>query len=155
MSGKEAREQSEIDNSHIKVINFVIMMVMVMMMMMMIIIIIILIIIINGSRTEWSPIRSVIVRVINKIERPRSGSPICLIMSMITDRIGRHEVLLPINHNFNKICDTLGYFLNQKTRNSKFCFASSEKKSHLSARVVARTVQLPRHDAHCPIKLSN
>ena len=25
--------------------------------------------------------------------------------SMIADRIGRHEVLLPINHNFNKICD--------------------------------------------------
>ena len=24
---------------------------------------------------------------------------------MVTDRIGRHEVLLPINHNFNKICD--------------------------------------------------
>ena len=68
MSGKEAREQSKLDNSHIKVINFVMMMVMVMMMMMMIIIIIILIIIINGSRTEWSPIRSVIVRVINKIK---------------------------------------------------------------------------------------
>ena len=34
MSGKEAREQSELDNSHyIKVINFVMMMVMVMMMM--------------------------------------------------------------------------------------------------------------------------
>ena len=32
-------------------------------------------------------------------------SPICLITSMITDRIGRHEVLLLINHNFNKICD--------------------------------------------------
>ena len=59
----------------------------------------------NGNRTEWSPIRSVIIRVINKIGRPRSGSPICLITSMITDRIGRHEVLLPINHNFNKICD--------------------------------------------------
>ena len=41
MSGKEAREQSEIiDNSHyIKVINFVMMMVMMMMMMMMMIII--------------------------------------------------------------------------------------------------------------------
>ena len=66
MSGKEAREQSELDNSHyIKVINFVMMM---MMMMMIIIIIILIIIIINGSRTEWSPIRSVIVRVINKIE---------------------------------------------------------------------------------------
>ena len=42
----------------------------------------------NGNRTEWSPIRSVIIRVINKIGRPRSGSPICLITSMITDRIG-------------------------------------------------------------------
>ena len=35
----------------------------------------------------------------------RSGSPICLITSMITDQIGRHQVLLPINHNFNKIFD--------------------------------------------------
>ena len=51
----------------------------------------------NGNRTEWSPIRSVIIRVINKIGRPRSGSPISLITSMITDRIGRHEVLLLIN----------------------------------------------------------
>ena len=57
----------------------------------------------NGNRTEWSPIRSVIIRVINKIGRPRSGSPICLITSMITDRIGRHEVLLPVNHICNKI----------------------------------------------------
>ena len=39
----------------------------------------------NGNRTEWSPIRSAIIRVINKIGRPRSGSPICLITSMITD----------------------------------------------------------------------
>ena len=62
----------------------------------------------NGNRTEWSPIRSVIIRVIYKI--------------------GRHEVLLPINHNFNKICDIIGYFLNQNTRNSKFCFARGEKK---------------------------
>ena len=31
----------------------------------------------NGNRTEWSPIRSVILRVINKIGRPQSGSPIC------------------------------------------------------------------------------
>ena len=30
-------------------------------------------------------------------------------------------------------------------------FASSGKKSHLSARVMARTVQLLRHDACCPI----
>ena len=50
----------------------------------------------NGHRTECSPIRSVIIRVINKIGRPLSGSPICLTTSMITDRIGRDDVLLPI-----------------------------------------------------------
>ena len=59
----------------------------------------------KGDRNEWRPVRSVIIRVINKIGRPRSGSPICLITSKITDWIGRHGVLLPINHNFNKICD--------------------------------------------------
>ena len=95
-----------------------------------IIISIIIIIICHGNRTEWSPIRSVIIRVINKIGRPRSGSPICLITSMITNRIGRHKVLLSSHHNFNKNCDILGYFLNQNTRNSKFCFASSEKKKN-------------------------
>ena len=31
----------------------------------------------NGNRTEWSPIRSVIIRLVNKIRRPRGGSPIC------------------------------------------------------------------------------
>ena len=46
-----------------------------------------------------SPIRSVIMRVINKIGRPRRGSPFFSITRMITDRIGRHKVLLPINHN--------------------------------------------------------
>ena len=59
----------------------------------------------NGNRTEWSPLRSVIIRVIKKIRQSRRGSLICLIMSMITDRIRRHKVLLPINHNFNKIYD--------------------------------------------------
>ena len=76
----------------------------------------IIIIISNGNRTEWIPVPSVIIRVINKIGRPHSGSPICLITSMITDRIGRHEVLLPVNHNYNKICDIIGYFLNQNTK---------------------------------------
>ena len=44
--------------------------------------------------TEWSPIRSVILRVINKIGRSDLS-----IMSMITDRIQCQQVLLPINHN--------------------------------------------------------
>ena len=57
----------------------------------------------NGNGTEWSPVRSVIIRVINKIERPRRGSLIFIITSMIIDRTGRQEVLLPINHNSNKM----------------------------------------------------
>ena len=31
----------------------------------------------NGKKTEWSPIRSVIIRVINKSWQPCSGSQIC------------------------------------------------------------------------------
>ena len=31
----------------------------------------------NGNRTEWSPTLSVIIRVIDKIGRPGSESPIC------------------------------------------------------------------------------
>ena len=40
----------------------------------------------NGIKTEWSPIRSVIIRVITKIRRPRSGSPFCLITSRVKTR---------------------------------------------------------------------
>ena len=38
------------------------------------VIIIIIIIINNGNRTEWSPIRSEIIRVNHKITRPRVGN---------------------------------------------------------------------------------
>ena len=55
-------------------------------------------------------------------------SPICLITSLITGRIGRHEVLLLIiNHNYNKICDTLGH--------KSECFVAGSEKSHLSVRM--------------------
>ena len=47
----------------------------------------------NGNRTEWSPIRSVIILVISGIGRPRSGNPISFITSrMITDRIVRRVI---------------------------------------------------------------
>ena len=97
----------------------------------------------KGNRTDWSPIRSVIIRVINKIGRPRSGSPICLITSMITDRIGRHEVLLPINHNFNKICDIWGSLFNQKTRNSEISFLLAVKQK--------KPFKRAGDGAYCPI----
>ena len=45
------------------------------------------------------------------------------INSTITDRIERHEVLLPINHDFNKICDILGSFFESKHKKFRdfFC----------------------------------
>ena len=46
----------------------------------------------NGNRTEWSPIRSVIIRVITKSDTAQRESDL-LITSMITDHIGQHEVL--------------------------------------------------------------
>ena len=53
---------------------------------------------------------------------------------MITDRIGRHEVLLPINHDF-VICNILGSFFNQNTRNSEiFLLAVKKKKTFKRAR---------------------
>ena len=46
------------------------------------------------------------------------------------------------------MCDILGSFLSQKTRNSEIFSLAVKKKSHLSARVMARTVQLLRRDAY-------
>ena len=63
---------------------------------------------------------------------------------MITDQIGWYKVLLPINHDFNKIFVIYGSFLNQNRRISIF-FASSEKK---------KPFERARDGAYCPIKLS-
>ena len=53
-----------------------------------------------GNGGERSPIQSIILRVIEKIGRPRSYQSRDLsITSMMTDRIRHHKVLLPINHN--------------------------------------------------------
>ena len=55
---------------------------------------------------------------------------------MIIDQIGRHEVLSPINHNYNKICDMLGFF--KSKQEIPRIFASSERKNHLSGHVMVR-----------------
>ena len=44
------------------------------------------------------------------------------------DRIGRHQVLLAINHDCNKICDFLGFFQSKQEKFREF-FASSDKKA--------------------------
>ena len=49
-----------------------------------------------GNRTEWSPIRSVIILGIKQIGPPLHGRPILLTTRMITDRIGLLSVLLPL-----------------------------------------------------------
>ena len=77
---------------------------------------------------------------------------------MITDRTGRHEVLLPINHNYNKICDILGILkLKHKKIPRVFFFAGREKKPFECARAMVRTVQSLGMTCavllHCPIKV--
>ena len=101
----------------------------------------------NGNRTEWSPIRSVIIRVNNKIGRLHSWSPICLITSMTSDRIGRHQVLLPINHNYNKICCILDFCLIKTQEILRVFFGLAVKKGHLSMRVRLRVL------SHCTVLL--
>ena len=61
----------------IMMIHVVIMITVVVRTVMMIIITMMILMINNGNRTEWSPIRSVIIREISKIGRPQSRSPIC------------------------------------------------------------------------------
>ena len=82
---------------------------------------------------------------INKIRRPRRRSPICLITRRtITDRIGRQEVLLPINHNFNKIFDIQGSFFKSKQQKFQdFALLAVKKKPFKRA----------RDGAYCPISI--
>ena len=116
------------------------------------------------NKTEWSPLRSVIIRVrkrsdfdtlfklfysttiwvINKIRWQHDGSPTCLITSMITDRIGWNEVLSP-KTQYNKICDVFAHLKIKNTRNSKRFLASSWKKA---------TEVHARDGTYCPITLS-
>ena len=60
----------------------------------------ILITVIGPSRVQFGLYG---IRAINNIGRTVKQESDLLIMSMITDRIGRHEVLLPINQNYDKI----------------------------------------------------
>ena len=46
----------------------------------------------DGNRTEWCPNRSVIIRVINKIGWPLSGSLICLMKIMISDSLRKQLI---------------------------------------------------------------
>ena len=68
-------------------------------------------------------------------------------MSMITDRIRQHEVLLLINHKHNKIWDILGSFLIKTQEILRVFFLLAMKKNHSS-------MCDGRHDVYCSITLS-
>ena len=55
-------------------------------------------------------------------------------MSMITDRIGRHEVLLQINHDYNKIriWDILGFFKSKQKKFREFFWVVVKRKAILA-----------------------
>ena len=73
----------------------------------------------NGNRTEWSPIRSVIIQVIILFNHEYDYRPNWTTRSSVTI----------INHNFNKICEILGsFFLKSKHKKFRDFFATSEKK---------------------------
>ena len=57
-----------------------------------------------------------------------------LIMCMITDQIRQHEILLPIIHKYNKICDIIGSFLIKTQEILRVFFLLAVKKSHSSMR---------------------
>ena len=94
----------------------------------------------NANRTEWSPIRSVIIRVITKSDDREAGIPDLLITSMITDWIGLHDALLSINHNnynFPQKCEfhlKKGFsksFLNITIKNMENTFQNSHRRLNL------------------------
>ena len=61
---------------------------------------------------------------------------------MITDRTGRHKVLLLINH-YDKIYYIIGFLQFKKHKNdSESVFASGGKKPFKLSGAIARTVQL-------------
>ena len=70
----------------------------------------------NGNRTEWSPIRSVIIRVITKSNDREAGVRF-VNHEYDYSRIGRHEVLLPINHKKNTISEKRRIAKNKKREN--------------------------------------
>ena len=65
---------------------------------------------------------------------------------MITDQIGLHKRLLQLNHNYNKMCDILGFFKIKNARNSASLLLVVKKKTYEWTIVMVHAVQLFKHD---------
>ena len=97
----------------------------------------------NGYRADWSPIRSEIIRLVtNKIERPRGGSPICFITSMITDRLDDtklgYQLIIKIT-----IFVISSAFLKINRKKFRELFADNERQKAIQVRAW--------DSAYCPI----
>ena len=57
-----------------------------------------------------------------------------LITNMITDRLGRHEALLAMNHNYNKICDILSLLKIKSLFESLFYWQCKKRTLQVRAR---------------------
>ena len=57
------------------------------------------------NRTKWSPIRSVIIQVTDKIRQPRSGSPICqsreLLQTELDDKKSNYKLIITVSTSEN------------------------------------------------------
>ena len=87
----------------------------------------------NGNRTQWSSIWSVIIRVINKIRWPRSGSPIC-----------QSRLWLPAELDETKFCYQLIITIIIK-----------KKKTFRTNISIRDNVYSKKFTANCPIPLSD
>ena len=74
----------------------------------------------NGNRTEWSPIWFVIIRVITKWDDHAARVRFVYHEYVITDRIGRHEVLIITNYMFTIIKVTISKKRRIAERKGKF-----------------------------------
>ena len=110
----------------------------------------------KSNRTEWSPVRSVIRRVMNKNRTTAIRESDLLITNMITDRIGRHDILLPIHQIYDRIWE--------RNLTSDIRFHKKNQLTRRNARQqraqMTRSVHLHRHDVltvpltvllYCPI----
>ena len=94
----------------------------------------------NGNKTEWSPIRSVIPRVINKIGRTQSGSPICQSRVWL-------QTELDDTKSFYQLIKTMTKF-KKETRPRLYVFIKKKTRTFNSAKCET-TVRT--HDAFCPL----
>ena len=79
------------------------------------------------------------IRKINK-GRLRSGSLIFLITSIIKDKIGRHDVLLPINQNYDKV--------KKETRQQSYVFMKKTREIPDNSARIHLHAGMTRHDTY-------